>query len=104
MTNVKKPALFLRNLERIEVPEDSDLEKTVLGAYSAGIERIQWVRASRDMEPNMAVVYFHSEEAAFACLGKLHSSIVDGDKIAVSYRLVVFYFSARYLYLHRIIY
>ena len=86
VTNVKKPSLFLRNLDRVEVADDSDLEKTVLGSYSAGIERIQWVRASRDMEPNMAVVYFKSEEAAFAAMKDLHARTWDGAKISVTYK------------------
>lgn len=95
--NVKKPSLFLRNLERIELPDNNDphesdfieeleLEKFVLKPYNAGIERIQWVRASRDMVPNMAVVYFKSEEAAFAAMKDLHARSWDGVKLSVTYK------------------
>lgn len=80
--DLKRPALFLRNIEHIE---DESLE-TLFADYLPSIERIQLLRPKPARLANMAVVYFRSEEAAFACLGKLHSAVVDGERIAVAYR------------------
>jgi len=81
---VQKPALFLRNLQRL----DAETIPTVVKGHEKGIERIQWLRPGRDLEPHMAVVYFNSEEAAFAALKHIQNSLFDGQKISATYKYV----------------
>lgn len=84
VSSVQKPALFLRNLQRIEV----ETIPTVMAGHEKGIERIQWLRPGRDLEPHMAVVYFNSEEAAFAALKHIQNTLFDGQKISATYKYV----------------
>lgn len=79
---VKKPTLFLRNLDRL----DGETIPTVVAGHEQGIERIQYLRAGRDLEPSMAVVYFHSEEAAFSALKHISNTLFAGQRIAATYK------------------
>lgn len=81
---MQKPALFLRNLQRLE----AETIPTVVAGHEKGIERIQWLRPGKDLEPHMAVVYFNSEEAAFGALKHIQNSLFDGQKISATYKYV----------------
>lgn len=60
-----------------------------MNGHEEGIERIQWVRDGPDVDPHMAVVYFKSEEPAFATMKYLCSTSFDqGHKISCAYREV----------------
>jgi hypothetical protein len=80
-----KPAVFLRNLRRMQ---NSQLD-ALLKRFTAQIERVQMsTYDGPDMVPDMAVVYFKSAEAALDCVQTLHGYAVSGGKLSAAYREV----------------
>lgn len=80
---LKKPALFIR---KIRHAGDATISRLLEGR--PGLVRLQWQRRSQDVEPDIVVAYFSSEEAAFETLSKLRDVSVEGKKLSVTYREV----------------
>ena len=94
---LKKPALYVRNIAHLMEGESSTGEEegtervaALFKNYATSVERVQVARGTtkvdRDKVPNLAVAYFHSEEAALRCLTELHGKNVDGRRISAAYR------------------
>jgi small subunit ribosomal protein S5 len=79
---IRKPTLFIRNV--VKVGEEK-IQK-VLSNLSC--ERLRINYKSKDSLSDLGVAFFATEEAAFLALSKLKSTLIDGEKIAASYREV----------------
>lgn len=82
MLHYRKPTLFLRNVACMSQPE---LENDVMNGLP--FERIQMMRKSKDVNANLAVVYFNSEADAVNALHQMKSKPKynnEGDKVEVS--------------------
>jgi hypothetical protein len=82
VTDLRKPALFLRHIEHVE-----DLTQ-LLGKHHENVERIQELRPAPAKMANMAVVYFKNEESAMAAAKDLHRKKFDGERVSAVYRQV----------------
>lgn len=80
--DLRKPAVFLRNIAHVK---DQSLD-SLLGKHKQHVDRVQLLRPSPDKLPNLAVVYFNDEAAAFACVSDLHSKVVDDRRVTATYR------------------
>lgn len=77
---VKKPALFIRNVLKIGPPK---LEAVM---SQMGCDRLRINNRTKDTVADLAVAFFPTEEAAFQALHQLRNIRVEGVKICASYR------------------
>lgn len=80
--DLRKPAVFLRNIAHLK---DQSLD-SLLGKHKQHVDRVQLLRPTPDKLPNLAVVYFNDEAAAFACVSDLHSKVVEDRRVTATYR------------------
>ena len=80
LVELKKPAVFLRNIAHITEEQLAVLLKEFK------VERQQLLRASKDVCADMAVLYFPSEAEALRCAAALKGLSFAGKKIGVAYR------------------
>ena len=81
---IKKPALFIRNVRKI------GSAKVLAVMNQLNCDRVRINDKSKDVQSDLAVVFFPTEESAFQALHKLKTLRVEGVKIAVSFRLFFF--------------
>lgn len=82
---IKKPALFIRNVRKIG-------SANVLAVMNQmNCDRVRINDKSKDVQSDLAVAFFPTEESAFQALHKLKTLRVEGVKIAVSFRLILFF-------------
>jgi hypothetical protein len=75
-----KPALYIRNIKHLDESKIASLFE------NQPLQRIQYVRTSKDGFLDMAIVYFNSEEKALTCLNELKETTVDGKRLTLAYR------------------
>jgi small subunit ribosomal protein S5 len=80
---LKKPALFLRKIRSVG---DKAIMSLLEG--SSGLLKVQMQRRSADVQADMAVAYFSSEESAFQTLAKIKNISIEGKNLSVVYREV----------------
>jgi hypothetical protein len=78
---IKKPALFIRNVRKI------GSAKVLAVMNQMNCDRVRINDKSKDVQSDLAVAFFPTEESAFQALHKLKTLRVEGVKIAVSFRL-----------------
>lgn len=77
---IKKPALFIRNVRKI------GSAKVLAVMNQMNCDRVRINDKSKDVQSDLAVAFFPTEESAFQALHKLKTLRVEGVKIAVSFR------------------
>ena len=80
-TSLHRPALFVRNIAKV-----SPKGFLALFADDAAVERVQWKQPSPDCMNDLAVVYYASEDEAFAAVKRLKGVALDGKTLHVVYR------------------
>ena len=78
---IKKPALFIRNVRKI------GSAKVLAVMNQMNCDRVRINDKSKDVQSDLAVAFFPTEDSAFHALHKLKTLRVEGVKIAVSFRL-----------------
>ena len=77
---IKKPSLFIRNVRKI------GSSKLLAVMNQMNCERVRINDKSKDIQSDLAVAFFPTEESAFQALHTLKTLRVEGVKIAVSFR------------------
>ena len=77
---IKKPALFIRNVRKI------GSAKLLAVMNQMNCERIRINDKTKDVESDLAVAFFATEEVAFQALHTLKTLRIEGVKIAASFR------------------
>ena len=77
---IKKPALFIRNVRKI------GSAKLLAVMNQMNCERIRINDKTKDVESDLAVAFFATEEVAFQALHTLKNLRIEGVKIAASFR------------------
>lgn len=77
---IKKPALFVRNVRKI------GSAKVLAVMNQMNCDRVRINDKSKDVQSDLAVAFFPTEESAFQALHKLKTLSIEGVKIAVSFR------------------